>query len=398
MRIGFVTPEYVFPDRLDGGLANYLRKIGYSLAARGHSPVVFVLSHRNASWQDGHIDVNEVKKVTSLGRIRLRGFQLVLAQYLNASRLAAAVWQEHRSRPLDIVQASSYQAPGYKLLGNGRIPVVCRISSYTPILRSAYGRQRKLADYLSDRLEIRQVVDADASFAPSTFVANTFARMENCRTEVIRSPMETPDVKLDPSFYRSHLDGKNYLLFFGTLSQIKGIDLLARVIPDVLQQHADLLFVFIGRDDGFPGGQKMFDFLRDQCQPFADKLQYWPPLPKAQLYPVIAESLGVLMPSRVDNYPNACLEAQSLGIPVVGSDDSSLEEMITEGETGFLAKNGDAASIFEAVKRLLALTAGQRQSMRQKILDHSQAIAAEDRTGQLVEFYKENLFTARSKD
>jgi predicted membrane GTPase involved in stress response len=34
------------------------------------------------------------------------------------------------------------------------------------------------------------------------------------------------------------------------------------------------------------------------------------------------------MPSRVDNYPNACLEALSLGVPVIGTYDSSLDEMI----------------------------------------------------------------------
>lgn len=398
MRIGFVTPEYVLPDRWDGGLANYLRKVGVSLAARGHAPAVFVLSQRDAQWQDGQITIYEVKKVEIQGRAKFRGFHRVLAQYLNARRLATAVWRIHRAKPLDIVQASSYMAPGYKLLGNDRIPIVCRVSSYTPMLRSAFGTQRNSAAYLSDWLEIRQVLDADASFAPSRFVANTYERFEGFRPQVIRTPVVLPDVVLDPDFYQRHLAEKAYLLFFGTLSRIKGVDLLTQVIPEVLQKHIALSLVFIGRDDGLPGGQKMFDYLISRCHGFVDRLHYWPALPKAQLYPIIANAVGVLMPSRVDNYPNACLEAQSLGVPVVGTYQSSLEEMIVDGETGLLATNGDAPSLSRAIESLLDLTVTQRQQMRANILAANQTICAEDRIGQLVAFYQATVvdFQARS--
>jgi glycosyltransferase involved in cell wall biosynthesis len=170
------------------------------------------------------------------------------------------------------------------------------------------------------------------------------------------------------------------------------------VIPELLQRHSTLSFVFIGRDDGLPGEQKMFDYLRDHTHPFEEKLYYWPPLPKEQLYPIISESLGVLMPSRVDNYPNACLEAYSLGIPVVGTDNSSLEEMIIDGKTGFLAVNGDADSFCEAVERLLAQTAVERQMMHQNILNNTQSITAKDRVGQLIEFYKEATASLRAID
>ena len=391
MRIGFVTPEYVLPDRWDGGLANYLRKVGVSLAARGHAPAVFVLSQRDAQWQDGQITIYEVKKVEIQGRAKFRGFHRVLAQYLNARRLATAVWRIHRAKPLDIVQASSYMAPGYKLLGNDRIPIVCRVSSYTPMLRSAFGTQRNSAAYLSDWLEIRQVLDADASFAPSRFVANTYERVEGFQPKVIRSPLSLPNVELDPSFYHAHLDDKAYLLFFGTLSRIKGVDLLAKVIPKIVRWHTALSIVFIGRDDGLPGGQKMFDYISAECHSFAHKLHYWPPLPKDQLYPIIANAIGIVMPSRVDNYPNACLEAQSLGVPVVGTDSSSLEEMIVDGETGFLATNGDSKSLCEEIERLLDLSAAQSEQMRKKILAANQAIRREDRVGQLTVFYQETI-------
>ncbi|MDX1413074.1 MAG: glycosyltransferase family 4 protein [Candidatus Promineifilaceae bacterium] len=376
------------PDRWDGGLANYLHKVCRMLAERGHSPIVFVLSGQYKNWQDGPVEIQEVKRVDLPSWIKLVGLRSLLAQYLNTRRLAKSVWRSHRSKQLDILQASSYMAPGYSLLRNGRVPVVCRVSSYSPLLRSAYGRQRNFAEYLSDWMEIRQILDADASFAPSKFVSNILSRVEGYRPEVVRTPVELSDTSVDESFYLANLKNRAYLLFFGTLSPIKGVDLLAPVINEILQRHTDLSFVFIGRDDGLPDGQKMMDFLRENCSSFEQRIHYWPALVKAQLYPVIAKALGVIMPSRVDNYPNSCLEAQSLGVPVIGTDHSSLEEMIVDGKTGFLAKNSDSAFLIVAIERLLSLTVEQRQHMRQNLINEIEAVTAEDRVGQLIGFYE----------
>ena len=85
-------------------------------------------------------------------------------QIRSSRRIAHFVWKEHRIDPFDILQTSSYEVPGYALRKNGRIPLVCRISSYTPVYRAAYGRQRTAAEYINDWLEIRQVIDADGGF------------------------------------------------------------------------------------------------------------------------------------------------------------------------------------------------------------------------------------------
>lgn len=388
MHVGFLTPEYVTATTPEGGLANYLRNVGGALAKLGHDVSVFVLSNRQKPWRDGQITVYEVRRAVVPKWFTLHRFHALVAQVLSSRRLRSAVWKIHRATPFDILQASSYQAPGYPLRRNGRVPLVCRISSYTPLWRSAYGRQRNLGEYLSDWLEIRQVLDAEASFAPSDFAATAFARLEGCEPQVIRTPVHLPDISTDRSFYADNLTDVPYLLFFGTLSRIKGADLLSDVIPPVLERHRDLSFVFVGRDDGLPGGLKMFDYISSHCTGLEDRLHWFAPLPKTQLYPVIANAQGVVMPSRVDNYPNACLEAQSLGVPVVGTYDSSLNEMIAHRETGFLARNADPASLREAVEDLLAMDSAQRQQMQQRIAEHVRAMSSEDRIGQLLSLYE----------
>jgi len=395
MHIAFLTPEYSTPDRPEGGLANYIHNVGNALVERGHRVSVFVLSNRGNSWQDGKITVHEINRMIVPRRVRAKQFHLMISQIFSSRRLGSELWKIHRETPFDILQSASYMAPGWALLRNGKVPLVCRVSSYTPMWRSAYGRKRNLGEYCSDWLEIRQVLDAEASFAPSQFVADVYAQLEGCQLQLIRTPVHLHGTEMDHSFYHDHFTGEPYLLFFGTLSRIKGVDLLAQIIPHILERRKDLNFVFVGRDDGFAGGPKIFEYLRSQCKQFAQRIQYHSQIPRKYLNPVIANALGVLMPSRVDNYPNACLEAQSLGVPVVGTYNSSLEEMIIDGETGFLARNGDPESLRQAVERLLGMKPAQKQQMRKRILDSIHSIEAQDRVGQLVSFYETLIDTFR---
>jgi glycosyltransferase involved in cell wall biosynthesis len=395
MHIAFLTPEYSTPKRPEGGLANYILNVGNALVERGHRVSVFVLSNQGASWQDGKITVHEIRRMIVPRRLRAKQFHLIISEIFSSRRLASALWKIHRETPFDILQSTSYMAPGWALLRNGKLPLVCRVSSYTPIWRSAYGRKRNLGEYFSDWLEIRQVLDAEASFAPSQFVADAYAQLEGCQIQLIRTPVHLHGTEMDQSFCHEHLAGVPYLLFFGTLSRIKGVDLLAQVIPHILGRKKDLNFVFVGRDDGVAGGQKMFEYVRSQCKQFGQRIQYYSQMQKKYLNPVIANALGVLMPSRVDNYPNACLEAQSMGVPVVGTYNSSLEEMIIDGETGFLARNGDPDSLRQAVERLLAMKSAQKQQMQKRILDSIRSIEAQDRVGQLVSFYETLIDTFR---
>jgi glycosyltransferase involved in cell wall biosynthesis len=393
MHIGLLTPEYVTPENVNGGLANYLKKVAAALARRGHRISILLLSDHRAQWQDGAVTVHEIERVAAPERaheIRVLGAVVPAGEeVLSSRRLAAAVWRIHRTEPFDLLQASSFRSPGYALRRNGRVPLVCRVSSYTPMVRSADGRRCRPSEYLTDWLELRQVLDADAAFAPSRLMADAFARNAGFEPEVLRTPADLSLTSgLDSSYYDAHLAGMPYLLFFGSLCRLKGTDLVAEIIPAIAQKHPRLQLVFVGRDNCMPDGSRVLDLLRSRAGEHAARVRYQPALAKPQLGPVIANALGALMPSRVDNYPNTCLEAQAFGVPVVGSRDSSLEEMISDGETGFLVQNGSAASLLEGIERLLRLTPDERLAMKAGILARAEAEQAEDRVGQLIAFYE----------
>ncbi|HVM73239.1 MAG TPA: glycosyltransferase family 4 protein [Anaerolineales bacterium] len=396
MHVGFLSPEYVLPGRYDGGLANYIYKTAHALISRGQRVTVFVLSDQDRSSNDGQVKVMEVKRVqTALIGLPGKPAALInallpaLDQIRSSRRIAHFVWKEHHSDPFDVLQTSSFLVPGFTMRKNGRIPLVCRISSYSPVLRSSYGRPRNLPEYLCDWLELRQIVDSEAIFSPSQFCLALLERLEAVQSDLLRTPVDFARIEPDASLYEEKFAGARYLLFFGILSRTKGVDLIADAIPDVLALHPDIHFAFVGRDDGMPGGLKMKDFVLSRCQAQKEHIHFLPAVPKPQLYSIIAHAVGVLMPSRVDNYPNACLEAQMLGTPVIGSRNSSLDEMIEDGRTGFLVENGNSRELGEAINRLLGLDEGAYRAMQQANLAWIDSLGREDRIGQLIHYYED---------
>ena len=399
MRIAFISPEYVTAQNTDGGLANYTQNVARELASRNHQITVFWLSDQDARINEGELEVVQVRKPQPLNipqwlYRKVERVVPVSQQLRCARRMAKVVLQTHQKHPYDIFHAGSYGGLGFALRKNGKAPLVTRISSYPPLLRSAFGRSRKFPEYLMDWLEIKQILDSDASFAPSELIASYVQRLEGVRPRVLRSPLPEPPAELDESIYKD-LKGFSYFLFFGTLSKIKGVDLFADAIPEVLKTFPDTHFAFVGRDDGMPRFPRLFDFILDRCNTFANRLHYYPSLTKAKLYPVIQHAVAVVLPSRIDNYPNACLEAQQCGVPVIGASGSSLEEMIEPGKTGFLVENGNASDLAEKMKIVLNLRPEEYSAIKDNLRNLIASIRSEDRVNQLLALYEEAILRWR---
>jgi glycosyltransferase involved in cell wall biosynthesis len=393
LHIGFLTPEYPDDRKPEGGLGNYVRKISLELITRGLKVTVFVLAARKDSQQDAGVELRYIARARFHWRLKRNRFVAAWLElfelWLNARRMRSAVLDYERDFPLDIVQTPNYLIPGYFLRHNNFFPLVCRCSSYAPMLRSANGFQRKLPEAVADWMEARLVSEADGAFAPSQLVVNTYGRFEAVGLSLIRTPIEQPFTVPDDSVYRA-MNGRKYLLYFGALNRYKGLDVLLKAVPEILAQNKELCLLFIGRNDTFSDEIRAMDVIKRSLEQYwqESRVVYFPSLQKAQLYPFIQHALGVIIPSRVDNYPNACLEAMALGIPVIGTRDSSLDEIIVDERTGFLAQNGDFSSLRKAIEKLLSLTDAQRKYMQTEIAYEMERITSEDRVGQLVNFYE----------
>ena len=64
-------------------------------------------------------------------------------------------------------------------------------------------------------------------------------------------------------------------------------------------------------------------------------------------------------PTKADNQPRVLLEALSSGCPCVATDVGGVSELVAQGETGYLAKAGDATDFRRGIEKLLDDPAGR---------------------------------------
>lgn len=117
--------------------------------------------------------------------------------------------------------------------------------------------------------------------------------------------------------------------------------------------------------------------------------------PHAQLYPVIEGARLVVLPSLLDSFPNACLEAMGLGKPVVGTQGTGFDELITEGETGFLVPPGDAGALAAGLVR--AWEHPDRARMGEAARLKASEFSPERTVTTLIEYYREVLHASDGK-
>jgi glycosyltransferase involved in cell wall biosynthesis len=354
LRIAFATPEYVTENHFDGGLANYLGRVSKTLADLGHDIHVVTLSDIDeAQFEHEGVMVHRVM-LKSNWQLLNRATRYRLPTTMHWLNLSSQVYRKlkqlHRHNPFHLIQYPNYSCCGFFSILFLRVPHVLRASSYQPTLNDAAGAKQNLDSRMVERLEGLQFRLSRHVYTPSYALQQMLAkeaRLSHIR--VIRTPFYVETQDWDNSVFERFLQGKKYLLFFGRFQLHKGIHTLARALPRVLEQYPDAYAALIGRDMQTSVSPSMAEYARMQCGSSAERLVVLENLPHRQLYPVIAGAHLVVLPSLVENLPNACLEAMGLGKVVIGTVGTSFDELITDEETGFLVAADHAVALAEKI-------------------------------------------------
>jgi glycosyltransferase involved in cell wall biosynthesis len=261
-----------------------------------------------------------------------------------------------------------------------------RISSFEPLWRKAYERKLTVKQRVIELLEVRAMKSADNVYAPSMRIARTVQSAINRPVAAIEPVFIYDADALDYGVYNATLGGKNYLLFFGTVGSMKGCKEIAEILHPLLDKYRDLHFVFIG-PAATEHSERMKEYVLLRAGDLNNRVFFLNPLKHEFLYSIIKESRAVVLPSRIDNFPNTCVEAMSLGQIVIGTDGTSFEELIEDGISGFLCKPNDRESLMNAVVRVLELTAEQRVSISAHAQKRIERLAPDFTIRNLINYY-----------
>ncbi len=352
-RVAFVTPEFVTELATAGGLGNYLARTTRALVEAGHEPEVFVTSREAPGrilWNG--IPVHRVRRTDGrrAGRALLRALRLLGLRRLqpavlmlgDALALAAALRRREAEAPFDLVQSADYLGAGLFVPRRTGRPHLVRCSSASELCGAASGDASPRRAW-AGRLQRACLRRADAAYAPSRFVADHFATRHGLELAVVRPPLFRD---AEPS--QAQIPGlpKRYLIHFGNLGELKGTSVLARALPAAWREEPELTLVLAGRDleRRLPEWRALWGRQRERVVWLGE-------LEKPVLYAALRGAEAAVLPSLADNLPNTAIESLLFGIPVIGTNGASLDELIEPGVSGELVPAGDERALAEALLR-----------------------------------------------
>lgn len=386
MNIVFVTTEYTSKKQSSGGLATFTRNMAGMFAAHGNNVRVMLVTTKaeEHDTDEGVIleniyikkdDWEEMDYLTSLygnkfcfDHNKMRADIVdVMKAYLVRDRLE----ELNKTQKIDIVHFCNHGAL-FRFVKD--IPYVVRISGIYNIWLGGANTIDGSVDY-NHKEDVRDIVEADHLkkslnvICPSKLMAKLCLNEFGIRCNVLQSPIsqENSDKKYD--VFNAKLRDKKYILFFGTVSYLKGVGVISKMIYRILEKYRDVYFVMAGRETFISNGgkeQPASSLVIESAKEYSDRVIILGALSRNQLVPVIENAELCVLPSRIENLSNACLEAMALGKIVIGTNGASFEEIIDDGENGFLCEIDNADDFFEKTDHVMSLSEEQKMIIGDK--------------------------------
>lgn len=158
-------------------------------------------------------------------------------------------------------------------------------------------------------------------------------------------------------------DNKVIVTFIGTTVSRKGIIDLLKAIKIVQHKNQNVKLLIVGS-----GPSAAVSRLKRQISTLRVNATYLGPIDSKRKWSTLSQSDIFCLPSYLDAYPSAILEAMAKGVPVIST--KEVDSPIVNGVSGLLVNAGDIQALAEAIKKL-----ANNPDLRHKIGREGQIIA-----------------------
>lgn len=168
-----------------------------------------------------------------------------------------------------------------------------------------------------------------------------------------------------PKIFNAKKGRGKYLLYFGRISEEKGINTLVESIKNI--QGITLKIVGTG---------PLYHSLAHPNNPNIELLGF---KQGKELEELIQNAMYVIVPSEwYENNPLSIIEAMAMGIPVIGSNIGGIPELINNEKNGFLFETKNVHDLKSKIQKALAITDHQYFELSQNAISFAKANFSEE--------------------
>ena len=393
----FVTPEY-FP--ISGGTGAYVFYLSHFLQQMGHN--VHVVARDK---QDSEGIVNGIKVHY------IRGVGNALTRYWKFARSASKKIKElNEEIGFDIIHANLPLVPSFAIPKDSAKAVVCAVHSTWKgeAIVTKNDNPKELNPNEKAMLRFNSILRSyekklmnrsDALIAVSKYTVNELTDLYGISTDKIHVIYNGVDIqKFTPRQNKTELreqfglePNKKIVLFVGRLYHRKGLELLLRSIPPVLEQFSNVTFVISGT--GFKEKEESLKNIAKELN-IENDVKFLGYVADEKLPELYSTADIFVLPAIYENFPFAILEAQSTALPVISTNVGGIPEFLENEKNGFLIEPGDEPML---TQKLLALL--QNPNLVKKMGDLGRKMIEEQLswdiiTNQVIDLYHKLLGTS----
>lgn len=405
MHIVFLTNVFPVPGEVRVGSGNYVSNMARILKDRGHRVTVITESAkcRVSDWNG--ITIRKVNVTDCEAGENAGSFRKLSLNVRRSIRYNREVERVSKTNPVDIVQSVS--AYGLALIRNRKIPYVVRVSEYPSLWRNSndthFDFQSSVKTCkLFEKTTFWALKCADQVLAPSLLLQGLIHKKTGVVPRVVESP-----VLIDRKMYplnEKKLEPQHYLLNFGSQMLRKEIHIMANIVDRILDEYPSMKFVVVGRnrDVEYQGRHMSAARLYDsRIRKHRDRFLFLGEISdRDRLYSLIQNSYACVLPTRVDNLPNTCLEAMALGKIVISTTSeygTSMEQLITDSYNGFLANVDDEIDLLKKIRQAMSLSSVEKKQYENRAYQRVGNLTPQKVYPIMMKVYKETICNFRKR-
>lgn len=207
------------------------------------------------------------------------------------------------------------------------------------IISEKYPAFKELYKNTKLRKKINAIKEGELALADFIICLSDFAEKSLIKHGIPKEKIVVANLGIDPTCFHAKktysTGGKMKIIFVGTMTKRKGIDMLLK-ISDELSDRIDLILIGPMADT------------QDLFEQYQGKYTWYPYVEHGHLNGLLHDSDVFVFPSYLDSWAMVVVEAMASGLPVIVSENTGAKDAVT-ASTGFRIASGDINGLKEKI-------------------------------------------------